>query len=198
VVEDDHIVRNSLAKFLNANGFRTRGFKDAEEFIENLSWSPPINVIIIDVQLPGMSGMDLMAWLKKNRIGVPVFVMTGKGDIATAVAAMKAGATEFIEKPVSPDQILSLIQALGVDLERSATVDHGREDVALKFNKLTPRQRVVLEMVCDGLTSKEIALKLSTSHRTVEAHRAAIMARLGASSLAELVHIWIRERDRLP
>jgi two-component system response regulator FixJ len=193
IIDDDEAVRHSLAFLLVSSGFAVRSYASATLFLEGLSSVQP-GCVVTDVRMPGLSGLDLQRELLSRRIGLPVIVMTGHGDVPLAVEAMKAGAVDFIEKPFSEEKIISAIQA-GLDrYARDAERNGAAGTVAVKLAALTPREREVLDGLVAGLPNKTIAHDLNISPRTVEVHRANLMTKMAAASLPELVRMVLLSR----
>jgi two-component system CheB/CheR fusion protein len=188
VVDDDPGVRKSLRALLTAAGYRVEAFASAEALLA-ADRGAAKGCLVVDVRMPGMSGFELLARLAAAGNMLPAILLTGHGDVAMAVEAMKAGAEDFIEKPVRPEQLLAAIdRALrhaATPVERSAW----RNAAALRIAGLTQREREVMELVVAGHANKEIAARLGISQRTIENHRAAVMKRMGATSLSELVRL---------
>ena len=188
VVDDDPLVRESLQDLLNSAGFTVRTFGSASEFIR--SKRPDVAAcLILDVQLPDRSGLDLQTELVKSAIEIPIVFLTGHGDIAMSVQAMKAGAVEFLTKPFHKEPLFNAVkEALARDGEdrkqRSDTLELRR-----RLETLTPRERQVLALVVTGLLNKQIAAELGTTDMTVKAHRGRVMRKMGAGSLADLVRM---------
>ena len=188
VVDDDPLVRESLQDLLNSAGFTVRTFGSATEFIR--SQRPDVAAcLILDVELPDLSGLDLQAELVKSGIEIPIVFLTGRGDIPMSVRAMKAGAVEFLTKPFRKEPLCDAVrEALARDGEdrkqRSETLQ-----LRNRFETLTPRERQVLALVVTGLLNKQIAGELGTSDLTVKAHRGRVMRKMGAGSLADLVRM---------
>jgi len=188
VVDDDSAVRRSLAVALKTRGLRPRCYASASEFLDGYSESKP-ECLVLDVRMPGMSGLELQAELKAREIVVPIVFITGHADIAMAVRAMKAGAADFIEKPFSVD---ALLEGVTKSLETDALrVQRGlrRAEARSRIAALTPREREVMDMLVDGKLNKIIAAELGISVRTVEVHRARIMQKLQARSLSDVVRL---------
>jgi len=188
VVDDDPLVRESLQDLLNSAGFTVRTFGSASEFIR--SKRPDVAAcLILDVQLPDRSGLDLQTELVKSAIEIPIVFLTGHGDIPMSVQAMKAGAVEFLTKPFHKEPLFNAVkEALARDGEdrkqRSDTLELRR-----RLETLTPRERQVLALVVTGLLNKQIAAELGTTDMTVKAHRGRVMRKMGAGSLADLVRM---------
>lgn len=195
VVDDDEAVRDSLRWLLEGNGFSVMAFPSAEQFL--LTYRPPIvGVLVADVRMPGMSGLELQDELLRRKVHMPVIMMTGHGDVPMAVSSMKKGAVEFLEKPFSDTQLCELVQ---VHLDR-ARAEHNQFENARqttdRMERLTGRERQVLERIVAGRLNKQIADDLSISIKTVEAHRANIMDKLNARTMADLMRIALKEPAR--
>jgi two-component system response regulator FixJ len=191
VIDDDEAVRDSLRMMLERSGYKVRAFPSAEEFLE--AYEPSATgCVVCDVRLGGQSGLELQRELDRRKCALPVILITGHGDIEMAVAAVKRGAFDFIEKPFEDGRLYaSVAQALAAGREFVAKEE---EITALRnrIAELSTRQREVMELLIDGLSNKEIGKQLGISPRTVETYRAFVMAKMGASSLAELVKMSIR------
>ena len=192
VVEDDAALRESLINLLRSVGLQVAAFASAQEFLR----SPPPEVpscLVLDVRLPGLSGLELQQQLAAGDMAIPIIFITGYGDIPMSVQAMKAGAVEFLTKPFRDQDLLDAIhQALARD--RTAREQRAKsEDLRRRYRALTPRERDVLARVVTGRLNKQIAGELGTSEAAVKVHRQHVMAKMGAGSLAELV----RMADRL-
>jgi two-component system response regulator FixJ len=186
LIEDDEAVLHSLQLLLQRRGVAVRCFRSAESFLASLPADVP-DCVVTDVRMPGLSGLDLQRELKRLGVGVPVILITGHGDIAMAVTALKDGASDFIEKPFDDDRLVeSLTKAMATERElRSEAAEKSK--LAARVAELSPRQREVMYLVAEGLSNKQIALQLGISPRTVENYRAWAMERMGASNLADLV-----------
>jgi FixJ family two-component response regulator len=185
VVDDDAPLRAALLRLLAAAGFEARGHASAGDFLLSQPQDRP-GCILLDVRMPGPSGLDLQAGLVRQGVRLPVVFMSGHADLAIGVKAMKAGAVDFLSKPV---ERATLLEALGRALARDAAERASRlEEEALRarFASLTPRERQVFDGVVAGKLNKQIADELGVAERTVKAERAAAMAKLGAGSAAEL------------
>jgi RNA polymerase sigma factor (sigma-70 family) len=188
VVDDDEAMRNSLKWLIESTGMPVRTYGSADEFLAN--YSPGrAGCLLLDVRMPGMSGLELQAHLARQSIRLPVIIITGHGDVGMAVRAMKAGAVDFIEKPFDDEALLNSIRhALAFD-ERQRALQTQRAEIAARLAELTPREHEVMEMVTEGRSNKEIATALGVTAKTVEAHRARVMDKMRAGSLAELVRM---------
>jgi two-component system response regulator FixJ len=188
LIDDDDGVRQAVAFLLTTSGFAVRVYETAIAFLDALPSVQP-GCVVTDVRMPGMDGLALQRELRNREIPLPVIVMTGHGDVPLAVEAMKAGAVDFIEKPFSDETMLSAIR---VAIDRHAqNARRGTEIAAIKgkLASLSPREHEVLDGLIAGLPNKTIAYNLKISARTVEVHRANLMTRMGAHSVADLVRM---------
>ncbi|HEX4005814.1 MAG TPA: response regulator [Acidobacteriaceae bacterium] len=193
VVDDDLSVRESLELMIRQAGWQPETFATAQEFLERPEISIP-NCLILDVSLPGLSGLDLQKRIVAERSGMPIIFITGYGDIPMTVRAMKAGAIEFLTKPFSDDVLL---RAIGQALERSRVALHHEAEIrALRQSHmtLTHRERQVMALVVSGLLNKQIGGELGICEITVKAHRGRMMVKMKAGSVAELVKMAARLR----
>jgi len=185
VVDDDDSLRTALLRLLDAAGHEARGYASAGEFL----LAPPPDrpgCVLLDVRMPGPSGLDLQAALKRQGVALPVVFLSGHADVAAGVRAMKSGAVDFLSKPVDRE---ALLEAVGRALERDRAARAEREEAARlreRFASLTTREREVFELLVGGRLNKQIGGALGIAERTVKAHRATLMAKLGAESPAEL------------
>ncbi len=186
IVDDDASVRDSLALMLGLAGYRTVLFADAEAFLA--AWQPDwTGCVVADLRLPGKSGIELQAELRSRGATLPVVIITAHGDVPAARAAFHARAIDFLEKPFAHEQLRAAIERAFAQEDERIARDRGRTEDARKLAALTPREREVLEQAARGLHAKEIATALDISPRTVEVHKARIMAKLGVRNVAELV-----------
>ena len=192
VVDDDAPMRKSLENLIRSVGLRVEVFASAREFLRSQRPDVP-SCLVLDVRLPGLSGLDLQRQTSNPRMEIPIVFITGHGDIPMSVRAIKAGAVEFLTKPFREQDLLDAIQQA---LERDRTAREQRaalEELRSRFESLTPRERAVMTRVVAGLLNKQIGAELGTSEATVKMHRHQVMEKMGASSLPELV----RMADRL-
>jgi len=188
VVDDEAAIRESLAMLLRSVGLKSRTYPGAQEFLDGWRQEGP-ECLVCDVRMPGMSGLELQEALKARNAQLPVVLITGHGDVAMAVRAMKAGASDFIEKPFN-DQVL--LDAVNRALARArGGQGAGRAEIEARVDSLTPREREVMLLVAEGRPNKVVATRLGLSTRTVEVHRAKVMEKMQARSLAELVRMAI-------
>lgn len=194
VVDDDQAMRHSLKWLIESIGMRVRTFGSANDFLDSY-YPGQAGCLLLDVRMPGMSGLELQSHLARHEIRLPVIIITGHGDVAMAVKAMRAGAVDFIEKPFNDEALLSSIRnALSRD-EKQRALQLQRAEIAARLAELTPREHEVMDMVTAGRSNKEIAASLGVSAKTVEAHRARVMDKMRASSLAELVRMALIRDD---
>ncbi len=194
IVDDEEAVRDSLQWLLESKGLKVALFDSAETFLA--SYTPDrAGCLVVDVRMPGMSGLELQEKLAEWQYTIPVIFITGHGDVPMAVQAVKHGAVDFLEKPFNDKELLAII-------DRSLTQDRAqREGESLhrqirdRLASLSPRERAVLDLVVAGRLNKQIADELAISIKTVEAHRANMMDKMGAQSLAELVQQVLAVRD---
>ncbi|MFI4861612.1 MAG: response regulator transcription factor [Phycisphaerales bacterium JB063] len=196
VVDDDAAVRDSLQWLLESVGLSVKSYGSANAFLAEADQSCR-GCLVVDLRLPGLSGLDLMDQLNNKSIQLPTIMITGHGDVTAAVRAMKAGAIDFIEKPFNDEILLDRVRAaLAMDIEQFASVEHLRE-IAGRAERLTPREVQVMGLVVQGKLNKQIATELGLSHKTIEVHRAHVMEKMQAGSLAELVRMSVAlEREK--
>ncbi len=188
VVDDDASVRRSTERLVRSERLGVRSFASASEFLGAAPVERPA-CLVLDVRMPGGSGLDLQRELAQRGVEIPIIFLTGHGDIPTTVRAMKAGAVEFLTKPVRPRELLAAVRAA---LERDRASQRTRLELAElreRYERLTAREREVMRFVVAGLLNKQIAGELGAAERTVKFHRAHIMEKMRADSLAELVRI---------
>jgi len=188
VVDDDPLIRDGLRSLIKSVGLHVETFGSSREFMQRRPSDAP-GCLVLDVRLPGLSGLDLQRELKESNIHIPIIFMTGHGDVPMSVRAMKNGALEFLTKPVRSQDLLDAVQgALARDLaarrERAELVD-----IRTRFYSLTPREREVLHLIVAGLLNKQIAGELNIGEVTIKTHRAHIMQKTQAESLAHLVRM---------
>lgn len=186
IVEDDESVRQSLADLLGSMGLAVEAFASADSFLKAFNSARQV-CLVTDLRMPGMSGLALQANLIEQGIKIPIIFISGYGDIPVVVQVMKAGAADFLEKPIRSQVFLDAVQkALEQDKERYKTKHNSREIQGL-MARLTEREREVLAMIMDGHSNKEMARLLGVSPKTIEAHRANLYSKMRADSLAALV-----------
>ena len=188
VIDDDASMREAIGRLLRAIGLTVRTFGSAREFLSTPLPDIPA-CVVLDVRLPGLSGLDLQREMVERGIHVPVIFITGHGDIAMSVQAMKAGAVEFLTKPFRDQELLDAVRS-GIHRDREGRKER-TELAALRegLSHLTRRERQVMALVVAGLLNKQIALRLGTSEKTIKIHRSQVMRKMRADSLAELVRM---------
>jgi len=196
VVDDDQAMRNSLKWLIESVGVPVESFASADEFLA--AYQPGHSgCLVLDVRMPGMSGLDLQEYLVEHNIQIPAVIITGHGDVPMAVRAMKSGAIDFIEKPFNDEVLLDAIRRAIAYEEQQRSHYSENLRVQERLAHLTPREREVMEMVTDGRSNKEIANSLGVSAKTIEAHRARVMEKMQAGSLAELVRMALVANERV-
>lgn len=188
LIEDDADLRESLAALLEASGYLPRGFASAEDFLASGVSERPA-CAVVDLRLPGMSGLDLQQKLHDEQPHLPVIVVTGHGDVATARAALRTGALDFLEKPVQPKELMEAVAAALESDVQALERAREREQMRERLGRLTPRELEVFQRITDGLHNREIAVELGISPRTVEVHRARLMDKLNARRIADLFRL---------
>ncbi len=189
IVDDDDAIRQALLFLMKSEGLSACGYASAEAFLATVTLATR-GCLILDVRMPGLSGLDLQQQLKQQHITLPVIIMTGYADVAMAVMAMKAGAMDFIEKPFNNELLLQQVRACLTQCGHQYSQNEGIE----RLERLTIRERQVMELLVDGNQNKVIAAKLNISSRTVELHRARVMEKLETRSLSCVVRIALAAR----
>jgi two-component system response regulator FixJ len=188
IVDDDPAVRQGLGALLEVNDYACEAFESGEHFLARAAPQPP-GCVLLDVRMPGMSGLELQRELKRRGIELPVVIITGHGDIPMAVAALKAGAADFLEKPFDSDALLAAVEQC---VSRAPPRGDTADELEARFAHLTPRERQVMNLVVAGLPNKAIGFRLNIAVRTVEIHRARVMEKTGVRNLAELVRFALQ------
>jgi FixJ family two-component response regulator len=188
IVEDDEAVRESLQLVLESIGYRVAVYESANRFID--AWNPDMGgCLVLDIRMPGMNGMELQRRLNERNSILPIIFVTGHGDVPMAVEAMQQGAVDFVQKPYREQELLEKIErAFRLDSENRQGLQ-SQQDIAARLSSLTPRELEVLRLMIEGKANKVIAIDLNISQRTVEIHRARVMEKLNANSLAHLVRM---------
>ena len=188
VIDDDRSVRDALSSLFRSVGYKVQLFESTSEFIQAKRLDAN-SCLVLDIRLPGVSGLDLQSHLNREQIQIPIIFMTGHGDIPMSVRAMKAGAIDFLAKPFRDQDMLDAVTAA---LETDRKRRHADQSVAAvrsAFETLTPREREIMQFVTSGLMNKQVAGKLGLSEITVKIHRANVMKKMACQSLADLVRM---------
>jgi FixJ family two-component response regulator len=189
IVDDDAEVRKALARLLRSAGYTTRLFGSAGEFLVSGEASYSAGCIILDLAMPGLNGLELQQHLASSDCHRPIIFLTGNGDISKSVRAMKAGAVNFLTKPIDDNELLRAVdEALKIDAAVRARWS-SRHSAAEKLDTLTPRERQVFELVVAGLLNKQIAAELGIVEKTIKVHRSRMMRKMNAHSVVDLVHL---------
>lgn len=186
IVDDDDAVRNALSLLMHAEDIPVQAYASAEEFLDKHAQSK-LGCLLLDVRMPGMNGLELLEVLKEQDVSIPVIFITGHGDVSLAVQAMKAGATDFVEKPFDNERLLRLVGNCLTECININETSELRHEMEARLALLTKRERQVMELLVEGKQNKVIARDLNISPRTVELHRAKVMEKLHAHSLSEIV-----------
>ena len=188
LVDDDAAVRHALGTFLSGAGYSTLDFDSAEAFLESVD-ATASGILLLDQRMTGMTGIDLQRVLAERGMDLPIIFISGHGNVALSVMAMKAGAMDFIEKPFSNEVLLANIQEAFRKLEAQKEKHHRKVVITRRYETLTPREREILTFIVEGTSNKDLAERLQISNRTIEVHRSRIMHKMQAHSLPELVRM---------
>ena len=188
VVDDDQAVCTALRRLIRSVGIEVQTFASAQEFLSSVRPEVPA-CLVLDVRLPDLSGLNVQEKLTEAKIDLPIIFITGHGDIPMSVRAMKAGALEFLTKPVKEQDLLEAIQR-GIEQNRGHLAQHAEaSELQRRYDSLTPREREVFPMVTSGFLNKQIAAELGASEKTIKIHRGQVMQKMKAESLAHLVRM---------
>ncbi len=194
IVDDDEAVRDSLRWLLEANGYAVRSFASAEEFLA--TYDPEqVGVLIADIRMPGMSGLELQEALIARKAPLPIVFITGHGDVPMAVSTMKKGAVDFLEKPFNEADLRVLVAGMLEQAQERSREAHAQRDQQAVLSRLTAREQQVLERIVAGRLNKQIAGDLNICIKTVEAHRANIMEKLEVTTVADLMKIALTRAE---
>lgn len=196
IVDDDPSVQRALKRLLMTHGFRTRSYCSAKEFLEQRASAPAVGCMLLDVNMPGQSGLELQSELQMLGMKLPIVFITGHGTVPMGVQAMKQGAVDFLQKPFDSPTLLNIIRK-AIERSRQKSAEESEcLDLEQRFESLSAREREVFRLVVKGLLNKQIACELGIVEKTVKVHRARVMEKMQANSLAELV--TMAETLRLP
>jgi RNA polymerase sigma factor (sigma-70 family) len=187
VVDDDPSVQRALRRLLTTNGLQTRIFCSAEEFLDQGASVPAVGCLVLDVQMPGLSGMDLQAELQQRGMRLPIVFITAQATVPMSVQAMKQGAVDFLQKPFDSQTLIATIRKAIARSRQQAVEEHECLDLEQRVESLSLREREVFRLVGKGLLNKQIAAELGVVEKTIKVHRARVMQKMHAGSLAELV-----------
>jgi two-component system response regulator FixJ len=191
VIDDHAAVRDALAEMLSVFGYTVKTFESADQFLDALDGAPA-GCVVADVKMPGTDGIGLVRELVRRKLRLPVVLISGHADVPMAVAAIKAGAEDFIEKPVDDAQLVAAINRALAHRAGQEDAQKSQGELGEKFARLTPRQIEIFDLVVEGFTSHAISQKLNISARTVESYRAEVMEKMQAESVAALVRQAVR------
>lgn len=194
LVDDQPAILKALGRLLASAGYTVQGYTSAREFLDSGDAGTP-GCLVLDLAMPEMGGMALQQELAQRDSHLPVIFLTGQGDIATGVQAMKLGAADFLTKPVDDERLLAAVAAAFERNRRSLADSAERDDLRQRLESLTPREREVMDLVTEGWLNKQIAAELGTVEKTVKVHRARVMAKMQAKSVSALVRMVDRLRN---
>ncbi len=197
IVDDDEAIRDSLGWLLQSRGIPCRDFSSAEAFLDH--WTPQLSgCILLDIRMDGMSGTELFENLREHGCPMPVIFLTGHGDVPLAVAALKSGAFDFVEKPCNDNQLVDrIVEALRLDEEQRAAAATA-ESIGARLSQLSTRERQVMDRVLAGKLNKVIADELHVSMRTVEVHRSSLFEKMGVKTAVELAQVLVKNPVKPP
>jgi FixJ family two-component response regulator len=196
VVDDDASIRRALTRLIKSAGYQVNTFASARDFLESGCHSEGPGCLVLDVRMPDLTGIDLQRELQTLNRSVPIVFITGHGDIPMSVKAMKAGAVDFLPKPVKDTDLLRAIKQAHARAVHDRAERSELEDIQIRVEKLTPRERQVMDLVAKGMLNKQIAFELGTVEKTIKVHRARVMQKMQVQSLADLVRLTEKLRIR--
>ncbi|CAN7401945.1 response regulator [Pseudoduganella sp. LjRoot289] len=188
IIDDDEPLRTALSRLLGACGYQVSAYESGDAFVRTVSGNEA-GCILLDVDMPGLTGLQLQQHLRERNNILPIVFLTGSGDIAMSVRAIKAGAEDFLPKPIGKEQLLDAIERAMQRYQAAALHSSQMSDLRKRADTLTVREREVFVLVVQGMLNKQIAFELGNTERTVKSHRQSLMAKLNAGSLAELVQM---------
>ena len=189
LVDDDSSVRRALARLIGVAGYEVKAFSSAREFIDSKPETAGISCLVLDVRMPGLNGLDLQEALRAGNVSIPIVFITGHGDVPTSVKAMKAGAVDFLQKPVKDKDLLGAIEQSLARAARDRTERAEIDEIRARVESLSPRELEVMTLVVTGILNKQIAFKLGTVEKTIKVHRGRVMDKMRVKSVAELVRV---------
>lgn len=197
VVDDDAGVRRSLARLVRSVGLNVETFPSAKEFLEHKGKDRPA-CLVLDVRLPGLSGLELQTAMGQSQRTMPIIFITGRGNVPMSVRAMKEGALDFLQKPFDPQGLLDAVQRALVRSSQARAVDVERAAIEERLALLTPREREVLMLLVTGMLNKQIAAELGAAEKTIKVHRGRVMKKMQAESVADLVRMTQKAGLEMP
>ncbi len=195
LIDDDARIRESLRLLLKSVGVGLQTFATAQEFL-NENGAARVGVLIVDIRMPGMSGLELQQRLRENSNNLGIIILSGHGDVPMAVRAMKNGAIDFLEKPFNDQILLDRIQQGMEEIRQRRQQEAQHDEVLKRVKTLTPREQEVLDLLISGMSNKDIALKLKISRKTLDIHRSKVLQKMEAETIADLVRMVLQNRVR--
>ena len=189
VIDDDPSVRKALGRLLKSAGFQVEAFASADEFLEQFQPDSEPACVVLDVCMPGLSGLDLQRALAKRKTSLPIVFITGHGDIPTTVRAMKAGAVDFLPKPFNNQDLLAVVRQAIAKHALARRTEAELSEIRRRAESLSPREQEVMAFVVSGIPNKQTGKQLGVTEKTIKVHRGHVMRKMRADSLAELVHL---------